>query len=593
MMEELIDELALLGADGFNGDTMTGIPRSIFDYAYQRYNLTLMMQAENGLSDSPDAAELPWQLASWGYWDADAALVSKYKWLEPRFMVNICNRWARSHAVDLQQAWLNGVGFEAWEDVWSIWNQLSPRDAQAVRQVGTMSRHLAALLTSPDLLLPHFPGVAQAGVYGSLMARYDDEQQVLFTLVNAGKQDVSGVQLEVDNEVGAWTFIDCYHGSILHPASSPPSPSSYTSLTLAPTSATQVAFDIEAGGFGCVLLLPTSHYDASQWSAYLTTMHNLTSTPLSSYSPTQAWLPQHLAPNPRTSPSPHPLTSPPAPPPNMTLIPGHKAWWFNVSGTEIEGGDGPGVDVQYDVFGEALPMRHHALRMDVRTFYVDTHPVTRDEYRGYLVTSGYRPVDSTHWLQGWVRGVDGQLAPPPGTGDRPVTWVTMDEARLYCAWAEKRLIDEWEWQYVAMNGPQYTMYPWGEVWDATRVPGVVEGGGKGGVVDDPVGVGGLGRGANGAGVLDLVGNKWEWTSEVVDEHSRRGVLRGGSRYRPQGSMWYLPNRGEGNVHGLYLMMGHGMDRSQFIGFRCVQDVGEGGEGEGEGQGGGGRRAEVE
>ena len=84
---------------------MTGIPREFFDYGLQRYNRSLMLQAEGGLSDSPDAAELSWQLASWGYWDWDPTLVSKYKWLEPRFTVNICNRWAQDHTVDLQQAW--------------------------------------------------------------------------------------------------------------------------------------------------------------------------------------------------------------------------------------------------------------------------------------------------------------------------------------------------------------------------------------------------------------------------------------------------------------------------------------------------------
>ena len=559
MVEELIDEIALIGADGFNGDTMTGIPRTFFDYATQRYNLTLMMQAEGGLSDKPDAAELPWQLASWGYWDADASLISKYKWLEPRFMLNICNRWARSHTVDLQQAWLNGVGFESWEDVWSIWNQLSPRDAQAVRQVATMSRHLSHLLTSSDLFLPHFPGVVQAGVFGCLFARYE-EQQVLYTLVNTGKADVTGVQLEVDNDVGAWTFIDCYHGRILHPNPSPSS-SPHSSLTRAPTNATQVTFDIEAGGFGCVLLLPTPHYNASQWSVYLTTMANLTLASLSSYSSTQSWLQQRVTPTTRTSP-------PTSPPPNMTLITGAKGWWFNVSGIEIEGGDGLGVDVQYDIFGEILPSRHHSLRMDVASFYVDTHPVTRSEYAAYLVASAYKPVDPTNYLRGWSL-VSGHFSPPPGTGDRPVTWVTMEEARLYCAWGGKRLIDEWEYQWVAQNGEGYTAYPWGEEWDGTRVPAVVEGG----LVDDPVGVEQLSRGANRVGVLDLVGNKWEWTTEVMDDHSRRGILRGGSRYKPQGSMWYFPNAEKGNVHGLYLMMGHGMDRSQFIGFRCVQDMG--------------------
>ena len=82
----------------------------------------------------------------------------------------------------------------------------------------------------------------------------------------------------------------------------------------------------------------------------------------------------------------------------------------------------------------------------------------------------------------------------------------------------------------------------------------------------------MGGPASALGVKDLVYNKYEWTSEARDVHSRRAVLRGGSRYKPQGSTWNFPNKGEGQVHGLLLLMGQGMDRSQFIGFRCVKDV---------------------
>ena len=42
------------------------------------------------------------------------------------------------------------------------------------------------------------------------------------------------------------------------------------------------------------------------------------------------------------------------------------------------------------------------------------------------------------------------------------------------------------------------------------------------------------------GVMDLVGNVWQWTKGAPDEHTRAAVVRGGSYYRPKGSMWYFP-----------------------------------------------------
>lgn len=556
-MEELIDAIALIDGDGFNGDTMTGIPQSFFLYARQKYNLTLMLQAEVGLSDKPDAAELHWQMASWGYWDADPTLISKYKWLEHRHTINICNRWASNHQIDQQQAWLNGIGFESWEDVWSIWNQLSPRDAQATKQIATMSRFLWQTLSEADVILPHYP-TKQNSIYSSFFHHHTSNISV-FTLINTGGKNLTGEQLTVQYDT-SHTFIDCYHGTILNPQSVLLDREESIN-GVEGVEASILSIDVEAAGFGCVAVLPSSNVQ-KEWKVFMERMQEFTAAPLSSYSRHQDWLQQTHRPVIRTSPAS-------SPPPNMTFIEGADNWIFNVSGVEIEGGDGEGVDVQYSLFGETVPHRHHSLLLNISSFWVDTTSVTRAQYFEYLLKSGYQPKDPTNYLKQWEYNRPYKIwYYPPQTGDLPVTWVTREEAVAYCTFNSKRLIEEWEWQFVAQNGKNYSQFPFNTAFNASLIPPTT----SSPTPLDPASVNAYPLSASLSGVNDLIGNKWEWTTEFVDIHSRRGVLRGGSRYRADGSMWYFPQAMEGGQHGLYLMMGEGMDRSQFIGFRCVKDV---------------------
>jgi formylglycine-generating enzyme required for sulfatase activity len=243
----------------------------------------------------------------------------------------------------------------------------------------------------------------------------------------------------------------------------------------------------------------------------------------------------------------------------MVKIPGSD-FLFKVHGIEIEGFDDIGVDVQYP--WEDSPRRYHEHDLRVNPFWIDKFPVTNAEFKRFLDGAHYQPKDDLNFLRDWQNGTY-----PEGWEDKPVTWVSLEDARAYAAWAGKRLPREWEWQYAA-QGKDGRLYPWGNQWDASAVP-IPD---KGRTMRGPDAVSAHPKGASPYGVMDLVGNVWQWTDEFLDEHTRGGILRGGSYYQPRGSIWYFPQAYKLTEHGKLLMMAPSMDRSGAVGFRCVQDA---------------------
>jgi formylglycine-generating enzyme required for sulfatase activity len=144
------------------------------------------------------------------------------------------------------------------------------------------------------------------------------------------------------------------------------------------------------------------------------------------------------------------------------------------------------------------------------------------------------PVDLRDWRQwwAWMPGANWRHPFGPDTGiddkaDHPVVQVAYADAAAYARWAGRRLPTEAEWELAARAGAT-TTYPWGDeatpggklmanTWQG-RFP-YRNDGADGWLGTSPVGA----FPPNGFGLVDMIGNVWEWTTTVFTAHHRPGA----------------------------------------------------------------------
>ena len=195
----------------------------------------------------------------------------------------------------------------------------------------------------------------------------------------------------------------------------------------------------------------------------------------------------------------------------------------------------------------------------MKSFFIDTYPVTNAKFREFVAATHYTPTDTVNFLRHWVDG-----SPPKGLENHPVVWINLEDARVYARWAAKRLPTDIEWQYAA-QGTDGRKYPWGNEFDSTRCNYHAG-------TTTPVDA--FPAGKSPYGMMDCVGNVWQMTNDVYDNCSYYYVtMRGGSYYSPTTSEWYV--RGgpwQIDQHQMLLLVGPGFNRNATVGFRCVRDA---------------------
>ncbi len=278
-----------------------------------------------------------------------------------------------------------------------------------------------------------------------------------------------------------------------------------------------------------------------------------------------------------------------------------------------------------DLYADEGPV--HERRVDA--FLIDRTPVTNAQFARFVADTGYvtvaerppdpadfpgadaadlvpgslvftptdGPVDLRDWRNWWRwqpgaswRTPFGPASSAEGRDLHPVVHVAYDDARAYADWAGLRLPTEAEHEYAARGGHDGLRFAWGDEPFPGGAPHANTWLGR--FPHQNLGVGGTSPvgsyPANGYGVFDLIGNVWEWTSDVYEPRHRppgeavvdsggrpnllapppettpRRVLKGGSflcspdyclRFRPAARSAQTEDTG----------MSH-------VGFRCARDT---------------------
>ena len=200
-----------IGADGINFDTLESVPAA-FHAAAEAAGHPLAFEPQFDIRDE----SLAWTNLGWDDWvtweDTPypfVPMVNQAKWLEPRHMVDVTDRFTRDKINSLQHAFFNGNGYATLENLWGFWYGMTPRDAEAVLRITRIERALPELLVSSQWE-PHVPTL-QSGVFAS---KFPSSQRTLWTIVNRNEYDVAGEQIRVPYRAGTH-YYDLWHGAEL------------------------------------------------------------------------------------------------------------------------------------------------------------------------------------------------------------------------------------------------------------------------------------------------------------------------------------------------------------------------------------------
>ncbi len=168
----------------------------------------------------------------------------------------------------------------------------------------------------------------------------------------------------------------------------------------------------------------------------------------------------------------------------------------------------------------------------------------------------------------------------PGRTNHPVDGVSYDAAQAYCAWTEKQLPTEAQWERAA-RGIRGATFPWGETTLSCDYAHVYEGADIGCGTGATAEVASYPLGNSDEGVADMTGNVTEWVSDWYSasyygsspERDPLGPETGTLRVYRGGSAQTGPANGQtGQARAAFRGTRAANDVGTHLGFRCVRQL---------------------
>lgn len=188
-------------------------------------------------------------------------------------------------------------------------------------------------------------------------------------------------------------------------------------------------------------------------------------------------------------------------------------------------------------------------RVNVKSFALDIHPVTNEQFVRFLEYMGGEKDDKNHDIirlrESRIRRVGGKLIIESGYAKHPVVGVSWYGAMAYAAWVGRRLPTEAEWEIAACGDNENNIYPTGEDIEKSQANFFSS---------DTTSV--MSYTPNAIGLYDIAGNVYEWCEDWYDY-----------TYYEQSAQ--EPNQPKGPLQGVYRVLRGGCWKSLKEDMRCA------------------------